>query len=59
MALPIVRSIRVYTLERDSITVSWEIEPTLLDSLSVHSRAVEIRESTGSLHPSLALYECI
>jgi hypothetical protein len=46
VALPIVRNIRVYTLDPDYLTVEWEIEPTPLD-LTQHTVEVWRSEAEG------------
>jgi hypothetical protein len=48
MAFPIVRNIRVYTLDSDAITVEWEIEPTQLDLAQF---AVEVWRSESEAGP--------
>lgn len=54
MALPIVRNIRVYTLDPDYITVEWEIEPTQLD-LTQYTVEVWRGESEGGEYRRVSL----
>lgn len=54
MALPIVRNIRVYTLDPDAITVEWEIEPTQLD-LTQYTVEVWRSESEGGIYQRVSL----
>jgi hypothetical protein len=54
MALPIVRNIRVFTLDPDYITVEWEIEPTQLD-LTQYTVEVWRSESEGGEYRRVSL----
>ena len=54
MALPRVRNIRVYTLEVESITVEWEIEPTTLD-LAQYTVEVWRSESEGGQYQRVSM----
>jgi hypothetical protein len=54
MALPVVRNIRVYTLDPDFITVEWEIEPTTLD-LTQYAVEVWRSESEGGQYRRVSL----
>lgn len=48
MALPVVRNIRLYTLDVNYITVEWEVEPTTLD---LTQYAVEVWRSESEVGP--------
>jgi hypothetical protein len=54
VALPVVRNIRVYTLDVNYITVEWELEPTQLDLVGY---AVEVwrSESEGGPYQRVSL----
>lgn len=54
MAFPVVRNIRVYTLNPDYITVEWELEPTTLD-LAQYSVEVWRGESEGGPYQRVSL----
>ena len=54
MALPIVRNIRVYTLDRDYITIEWEVESTTLD-LTQYAVEVWRSESEGGEYRRVSL----
>ena len=54
MALPVVRNIRVYTLDRDYITIEWEVEPTTLD-LTQYAVEVWRSESEGGQYQRVSL----
>ncbi len=54
MSLPIVRNIRVYTLDYDAITVEWEIEPTQLD-LTQYAVEVWRSEAEGGPYQRVSL----
>jgi len=54
VALPVVRNIRVYTLDPDYITIEWEIEPTQLD-LTQYTVEVWRSESEGGQYQRVSL----
>jgi hypothetical protein len=54
LPLPVVRNIRVYTLDHDYITVEWEIEPTQLD-LTQYAVEVWRSESEGGQYQRVSL----